>query len=394
MSEYLIPRKNNEKILFIVLDGAGDRPAPRTPLQAAKKPNLDALAARSACGLLHPMAPGIRPGSGVAHLSIFGYAPSDYPGRGVIEALGSGVALAPGDGAVRCNFAVKRNGVITDRRAGRIGDAEARTLAEMINAELGTKRLSFVHVKEHRCAIVLRGIGACNISDSDPEREGSAPQPIRALDGESKDAAKTVARFIGDAERLLQDSAANAILTRGSGAYKRIDGFAERYLLNAACVAGYPQYRGVGRYLGMKIIECSDDELGEKGIAERFDKAIAALHSSDFVYMHLKALDEFGEDGDWERKRKYIEIYDRHFAKLRGIGAFVVVTSDHSTPASLRSHSGDAVPIMISGRGVRCGGVKRFDEISCSSGTLGHIRGADVMPLLLDIADKVKKYKA
>lgn len=396
MSEYPIPRKNGEKILFIVLDGAGDRPTPRTPLQAAKKPNLDALAARSACGLLHPIAPGIRPGSGVAHLSIFGYAPSDYPGRGVIEALGSGVALAHGDGAVRCNFAVKRNGIITDRRAGRICDSDARALAKMINAELETERLSFVHVKEHRCAIVLRRIRACNISDSDPEREGGAPLPIRALDGESNGAARTVAKFIRDAERLLQEagSPANAVLTRGSGRYEKIPGFAERYLLNAACVAGYPQYRGVGKYLGMRIVECSEDEHGERSIAERFEKALRALGSSDFVYMHLKALDEFGEDGDWERKKRYIEIYDRHFAKLLGIDAFIVVTSDHSTPASLRSHSGDAVPIMISGRGVRCGGVRRFDEISCSNGTLGHICGADVMPLLMDIADKVKKYKA
>ena len=173
MAEFQIPdalaRDSNSKIVFLILDGLGDLPTGpegTSPLEAARSPNLDALCGRGVCGLLDPVLPGVTPGSGPAHLSLFGYDPVAVPvGRGVLSALGLNFPLRPGDIAVRMNFAsVDAEGNVTDRRAGRIDDETNRRLVNLLNSGGESVRLDDVDCfvrpeKEHRALVVFRGPG-------------------------------------------------------------------------------------------------------------------------------------------------------------------------------------------------------------------------------------------
>ncbi len=177
--------KNNTKILLIVLDGLGGLPIDgKTELDAADKPNLDALAAGSACGLHLPVGIGITPGSGPGHLSLFGYDPVEWQiGRGVLEALGLGVELKKTDIAIRINYATIENGIIEDRRAGRIPTDESRKVTERLHEKIqkiGDVGVIFSPGMEHRFAVVLRfpdllPPGSSAIKDTDPQKKGRHP---------------------------------------------------------------------------------------------------------------------------------------------------------------------------------------------------------------------------
>jgi 2,3-bisphosphoglycerate-independent phosphoglycerate mutase len=169
-------------------------PGGPTELEAAHTPNLDALAARSMCGLSTAVSPGITPGSGPGHLALFGYDPLQYEiGRGVLEALGIGFDLQPADVAARGNFCtVDANGLITDRRAGRIPTEEGARRVELLRSIRLPSVQTFVEpVKEYRFALVLRGEGlAGDIHDTDPQQTGVAPLPAVAYDPAAERTAK------------------------------------------------------------------------------------------------------------------------------------------------------------------------------------------------------------
>ena len=365
-----------------------------TALEAARTPNLDALAARGMCGLHVPIGPGITPGSGPAHLALFGYDPVAYQiGRGVLEALGVDFELLPQDLAARGNFCtVDADGNITDRRAGRIPtEVGAEACALLHQIELPGVELFVQPVKEYRFLLVLRGEGLVEgLTETDPQQVGVPPLPVEAERPEAEATAALVNRFVGQArQKLAGNEPANMILLRGFA--KRPDWplFPEVFGLRAGALAVYPMYRGVAKLVGMEGIPTGPE------IPDEFDALAAHWDEYDFFFVHIKKTDSAGEDGNFERKVAIIEEVDAHIPRLMALHPdVVVVTGDHSTPALLRSHSWHPVPVLLYSPHCRADSVQSFSERACVTGGLGQIPATDLMPLAMANALRLTKFGA
>lgn len=385
------------RILLFVLDGLGGlpvEPGGPTELEAADTPNLDALAAAGVTGLHVPVAPGVTPGSGPGHLGLFGYDPLHYRiGRGALEALGIGFDLRDGDLAARGNFCtVDDDGVITDRRAGRISTEKAKELCEELRAiELPDVELVVQAVKEHRFLLVLRGGDLEEgIEDTDPGRPGLPPGEARAERPGAERAAGLVREFVQGAAELLADHApANMITLRGFARRPDWPRFPDVFGLRSLAMAAYPMYRGVAKLVGMDALETGPE------LEALHDTLAGAWPQYDFAFAHFKDPDKAGEDGDFDAKVNALEAADAIVPRLLQLEPdVVIVTGDHSTPAVLRSHSWHPVPVLLWGKTCRPDAVARFAEADCRAGGLGQPRSVHLMPLALGHAGRLTKFGA
>ena len=395
--------EGTSKIVLLVLDGLGDLPDPahrgQTPLEAARTPNLDALARDSALGRLTPVAPGITPGSGPGHLGLFGYDPLTHlVGRGVLEALGAGIDLQHGDVAARANFCtLDASGVATDRRAGRIASDVCVRLVEKLRASTG--RIEDVEIvmqagKGHRFVAVLRGPGLGGaVSDADPHREGKPVPQSQALEAgaANEKTARVVNTLVARARDVLRgDAPANGILARGLSERPKFAGYRERFKLRAAAIAAYPMYRGVASLAGMDLFVPSGE-----GAAEAFAVAAEQWASHDYLFIHVKGTDMAGEDGDFDAKVRVIEAVDQALPRLRALGPDVLcVTGDHSTPVPMRGHSWHPVPVLVHSKVCFPDPHPRFHETTCRTGSLGDLASKDLIAVLLANAGRLDKYGA
>ncbi len=395
--EVVIPGKS--KIFLVVLDGLGGIQDPRfgkTELQAANTPNLDGLARESICGVLDPVMPGITPGSGPAHMALFGYDPLEHNiGRGVLSALGVDFALTDRDLAARANFAtVDAAGNVVDRRAGRISSELNRRLCAKLSEAVklpGNAELFIQTESEHRAVVVFRGDGLSDaISDTDPQRVGVPVLAPAALRPEAEQTSQIVRSFVTQAGQVLRDEhPANAILLRGFAVQRPFDSFEERFKLKAAAVARYPMYRGLARLIGMEVLPACEDIDGEIKLVEK------ELSRFDFFYFHVKKTDSYGEDGSFEGKVKTIEFVDERIPALVALSPdVIVVTADHSTPSMLKAHSWHPVPVLLRAKTCRVDDVNSFDEISCVKGGIGRMSTVHLMSLVLAHAGRLTKYGA
>lgn len=398
------------KIFMLVLDGIADRPIKelgnKTPLEYASKKNIDELSKMGINGVMDIISPGIRPGSDVAHLSILGYDPYKYyTGRGPLEALGVGIDIREGDIAFRTNFAtVDDNWIVLDRRAGRIENGYV--FDEVINSiRIEGVEIFYKTSLSHRGVLILRGKNLSEkVSDTDPHKTGVKVLECKPLEN-TEDSIKT-ARIINEFTKKVYEvlnnhpenikrendgkPKANILLIRGAGKLKRVIGFNERYKLRGACVAKTAIIKGIGRLLGMHV------EDSKESIKDRIRQSLKLLEKYDFVLLNIKEGDEAGHDGDYWRKVKLIEELDN---AMEPIFEFInenyfVLLSDHTTPCSVRDHTGDEVPIMIVGPEVRRDDVERFSERDCYKGYIGRIRALDLMNYLLNLINKMEKYGA
>lgn len=387
------------RIVLVVMDGLGGLPQPetgRTELEVAHTPNLDRLASRSALGLHVPVDHGIAPGSGPGHLALFGYDPVRYNiGRGVLSALGVGFPLEPGDIAVRLNLAtIDAEGNVTDRRAGRPPDEENRRLVAMLRegvAGVDGVEVFFESEKEHRAVLVLRGVGAsAAVSDTDPQRTGVPPKRVEATDPGAERTARVLQTVLDQAFAVLAaDPVANALLARGIDAFEQYPTFQERYRLNPLAIARYPMYSGVARLVGMRTIPPpASDADSVKVLAAEYTK-------HDFHFIHFKSMDSRGEDGDFHAKVAAIEAVDGLVPEIEALEPdVIVVTGDHSTPASFRAHSWHPVPILIASKWCRPAADAWFGERSCRQGELGIFPADRIMTLALAHAERLVKFGA
>ena len=393
-----LAKANDRRIVLLVMDGIGDcdNEGKGTALQIATTPNLDALASRSAMGLLVPVATGVTPGSGPGHLALFGYDPLIYKvGRGVLSALGIEFALTPRDVACRLNFCtLDAAGNVTDRRAGRIGDDENRRVLDKIRAKLqppeGVEVL-FETVAEHRALMVLRGDGLDDdVGETDPQATGVAPlSPARAPHDGSRTAG-LVEGLVGQVREILADEpAANMILARGFAMFPDWPTFGERYRLKPAAVAGYPMYRGVARLVGIPVV------AQPTAAADICAETAKAMQDHTFIFSHFKYTDKTGEDGDLAGKVERIEEMDAALpALLAAEPDVLLITGDHSTPPSLKAHSWHPVPVLMNAPSLRGGDGERFDEVACRAGQIGTIPAKEIIPLAMAHAGKLEKFGA
>jgi 2,3-bisphosphoglycerate-independent phosphoglycerate mutase len=389
------------KMAMIIMDGLGGlplEPGGKTELETAHTPNLDALAARSALGLTVPAGPGITLGSGPGHLAIFGYDPIRYEiGRGALEALGVDFDLRLEDVAARGNFCtVDATGVVTDRRAGRLPTEVSRELADLLlGIQIDGVEFFVETVKEHRFAFVMRGAGLDEaLTDTDPHQAGVPPQPVRALDRGSERAARLANRFIDRAHELLAAHtprpAANMILLRGFARLPKVPTYQELFGLRAAAIAVNGMYRGVGRLVGMTVLD-----LDGVTPADEFAALEQSWSDFDFFYLHVKKTDTAGENGDFSGKVRAIEEVDALLPRLTALDPDVIMVSgDHSSPAVLKSHSWHPVPTLLYGKYVRADGIAEFGERVCARGSLGVLPAKDVMPIALANAQRLAKFGA
>ena len=397
--------KNSTKIVFCVLDGIGGLPKDgKTELEAANTPNLDIIAKESSCGLHVPIARGITPGSGAAHLGLFGYDPLVYEiGRGVLEALGLGVDLGPNDLAIRGNFATVdyRNGspVVMDRRARRISTEENKRIIKIISEEIdeidGVKA-SFYPGMEYRFVLKLTfperiPEGGDEINDTDPQEVGLIPLIPKGANQVSSKVAGVIEKFIKQIARIIKnEERANYILLRGISVCPHLDSYEEVYGLKAGCIATYPMYGGVAKLVGMEVLG-----VGDNTIASEVETLRREINNYDFIYMHIKETDSHGEDGNFDDKAKVIEEFDGLVSGVMSLKPDVfVVTGDHSTPSVMMSHSWHPVPIMINSKYPRLSNITGFNETECNKGSLGIINSTEIMPLLLAHSGRLKKFRA
>lgn len=391
-----IPAKT--KIVMLILDGLGGlpmHPGGLTELETAKTPNLDKLASQSALGLTIPAAYGITPGSGPGHLGIFGYDPIEYEiGRGALEALGVDFDLRPNDIAARGNFCILDNdGVLIDRRAGRLATEEATKLANKLNSIKVDGVEFFVKpVKEHRFAFVIRGEGlGAGVSETDPLKNGVKPLQVKGSDPSSNRTSEIINKFISKAtETLKGEKFANGILLRGFDMLPVIPKYQDIFKLNPAAIAVNGMYKGVSRLVGMEVLQFQGTT-----IADEFAALEDNWQNFDFFYIHVKQTDTAGEDGDFDRKVKVIEEVDALIPRLTALNPDVIIISgDHSSPAALKFHSWHPVPTLLFSNYVRPDGINNFGERNCLKGSLGVLPAKDVMPIALANAFRLAKYGA
>lgn len=409
------------KCILLLLDGLGDRAFPefdhRTPLQAAHTPTLDAIARRGANGLYHASRPGEALPSENAHFAIFGYDLKDFPGRGALEALGAGIPLAATDIAFLAHLVEVREEdgqLILHRDIPDIGLSEAEELARDIGSfQTGDFSIEFSPTDGLFGLLILRGPGVIHVTDTNHMTEGRAlPEVEPWEDCPEPDQARQTARALKDylvwahtrleshpvnrRRRELGQGQVNFLVTQRPGRMQTVVPMQKRYGLRTLSIASGMVYWGLGRYLGLDVHKVNDSQDPGTDLAERLSLARDALADYDFIHVHTKAPDQAAHTKSPWRKLEVIEALDRGIAEgidrlLDDPDLLLIVTADHSTPSGgPLIHSGEPVPLVFCGEGVRRDEVRRFHEIAAATGALGPVRGRELIYLILNALDRAK----
>jgi 2,3-bisphosphoglycerate-independent phosphoglycerate mutase len=370
---------------------------------------------------MDPVRPGQAVGSDTGHMAILGYDPFEcYTGRGPFEAKGVGIDVQPGDLAFRCNFTAVEGNTVTDRRAGRISEETDKLAAAVNDAFRGGIDGIQVIFKEsvaHRAALVLRGEGLDpRVTDVDPHEAGAEvplcqPLPDAADDPAARRTADVVNQFVARVREVLEHHEvnerrraagllpANIVLPRGVGTAPHLRPFAEQHGLGGAMIVEVDLVRGLGEYLGMDVINVPGATGGMDTDEIAIVRAVVeAAADHGFILANIKAPDLGGHDGEPDQKMEAIAKVDRavgHLLKeLDWDKTVMMIAADHCTPCTAMDHTGDAIPIVFYGHGVRPDGVATYGERPCAAGSIHRIRGCDVMSILGNYAGTLPKFGA
>lgn len=396
-----LTQPGDSKIVLLVMDGLGGLPKEQggpTELEAASTPNLDRLAREGMLGLMHMVDIGISPGSGPGHLGLFGYDPVRYLiGRGVLEAVGIGLELTDRDVAARGNFCtVDNEGLITDRRAGRIPTEECARMVGLIeDITLAGVEVTVKPVRDYRFSLILRGNGLSDqVNETDPQKTGVKPFPVQPRDESSaaKRTADLANQWVDEVrKRIRGQHPANMVTLRGWSKEPGLPKFHDVFKLKAAALAVYPMYKGLASLVGMQLLHDLKD------LEDQLRTLKDEWTSYDFFFVHHKYTDSRGEDGDFEAKIAEIEKVDKIIPRILDLRPDVlVVTGDHSTPSVLKSHSWHPVPLLLWAPGVTRSNplVTGFGESQCLLGALGQFRAKHLMSIITAHALRQIKFGA
>ncbi len=408
------------RCIVILLDGLGDRSSPelnhKTPLQAARTPNLDALATLGANGLFHAERPGVSLPSENAHFSMFGYRAEEFPGRGLLEALGAGIETNPDEVYVLAHFINTEeadNTLYVKQHRPRVSADEARAFFHAVR-RYTTDDIRFVlrQTKGLDGILALSGRVSPLITDTDPIQVdcpmmSAAPWQSAAGELEAAMTAGALNSYLSWCYRTLVDQAGNrdrqkrnrvpvnAVVTQRAGQWKNVESFTNRWGLQGLSISSGMMFWGLAAFLGLETCKVRDSDEPGADLAGRLDQAFSLAGDYEFIHVHTKAPDIAAHSKDPRRKVEVIEALDRGLAaavdRAGDEKTVLIITSDHSTPSSgPLIHSGEPVPIMVTGPGMRRDQVRHFDEIHCAAGALGQVYGADFMPMVLNFLDRAK----
>jgi 2,3-bisphosphoglycerate-independent phosphoglycerate mutase len=387
-------------IVVILLDGLGDRAyealGGRTGNEAADTPNLDRFATSGSCGLLYAVGPGRAPSSEVAHWSMLGYRPDEFPGRAVFEALGRGQEVSAEHvfayAALRPAEWRDDGWWLTGRPDPERDAEEAERLVERCDGiEIDGLTFSLTHVWRGEAVLRIGGGADERVTDTDAFFRAWHPMlRPQALVPEAERTVRACEEWTREVMRRLDGERFNVITLKWFGRPRAVPSFLERHGVSGSFAADSAFLRGLGSALGLEPVDApeTDDAVGD--LRGRIDHVRERLDVGEtFVFVHQKTTDAAGHTKDPQVKRETIEQLDSALDALPTDRAIVCLTGDHATPASPDViHSGDPVPLLIAGPGVRTDSVERFGELDCAAGILGQLRGPDLMPVLLNAADR------
>ena len=418
-------KEENMKAILIIADGLGGRPTDqggKTCLETAHTPHLDELTVRGALGLVDPIAPGVRPGSDTAHLSLLGYDPHVvYTGRGVFECLGIGMTVNPGDICFRANFATvtpnEGEFIVKDRRAGRISSGQEE-LAKALNSISLEKSLSiefeFRPSTQHRGALLLRGDGLSRyVTENDPHKVDAEALDFKPMEGHDNEGSRRTAAALNELAKrsyeVLHDhpvnrqrerageKPANYILARGASGLPHLDPIAAVYGVSGAVIAGGALYCGIALACGMEVRDAPGATGGlDTDLRSKAKTALEALVDYDYVFIHVKGTDNAGHDQDAAGKTAFIERIDAELIGplMEGIDwkeTHLAITGDHTTPIDYGDHTAEPVPILFVGPNVRRDATSAFGEREAGRGGLARWSGK-VLPMLLNYNNWAPKF--
>ncbi|CAN5171969.1 2,3-bisphosphoglycerate-independent phosphoglycerate mutase [soil metagenome] len=387
-------------IVVFLLDGLADRAhdslGGRRGLEVARTPNFDALCAGGSCGVLYAIGPGRAPSSEVAHWSMLGYRPDEFPGRAVFEALGRGQQVSPDHvfayAALRPAERRKDGWWLTGRPDPDRDADEARRLVEACDGiEVGGLTFSLAHVWRGEAVLRLAGGADERVTDTDAffrdRHPMLRPQPLVPEAGRTARAAEEWTREV---MRRLDGERFNVITLKWWGRPRAVPTFEQRHGLSGTFAASSAFLRGLGEAVGLASRDEPETDDPAADLRGRVQLARERLDAGDtFVFCHVKSADAAGHTKDPRKKQQMIETLDAALTELPTNRAIVCLTGDHATPASSDViHSGDPVPFTVAGPGVRADRVREFGESTCADGSLGQLRGPDMMPVLLNAADR------
>jgi len=393
------------KHIIFLMDGAADEPIAelgnKTPLQAAKTPNIDSLAKKGRCGTLVTLPEGVPTSSDVANMSILGYDPFKYyTGRGPIELVSKGIKQADDEIAFRCNFITEKDGILMDYSAGHLSPEDSETLVEYFNKEIKNPKIRLIYGVSYRNLLVLKGkefSDKVNYSKPDDE-QGTEIKKIllKPASKEGEYTAKILNELILKSKSILEKhplnikngNKANMIWPWSSGKKPNFESFQKKFGIKGAIISAVDVINGLGICVGMDIMKVE----GATGYIDtnyegKVDAAIGALENHDFVYLHVEAPDEVSHMGDLKLKLKAIEYFDKRIVgnflkKYKGEIA-IAVLPDHPVPLKLRKHTRDPVPFLIYKPNGKPDNIQKFDEISCKKGSYGNLKGDEFVRELL-----------
>lgn len=396
------------KYIVIVCDGMSDRPLKelgnKTPLDVARKPNMDYIASHGNSGLLKTIYKDLPADSGVANLTVLGYDPHRYyPGRGPLEAMNMNIDLKESDVALRCNTITERDGILVDYSAGQISNEESREIMEYVNEELGNNFVRFYPGIAYRHVLVLK-------SKYSPHVECHPPHDIvggrisenlvRPLNPKAEETASLLNRLVSDSKEILEDHPVNAkrvkkgknpgnmIWPWGPGRRPKMPSFRRMFGAGGSIISAVDIIKGIGRVIGLEVINVP----GATGYLDtnyegKADAALKSIKEKDFVYIHIESTDEAGHEGNIKHKIKAIEDIDKRVIgrimdKVEG-DYTIGVLPDHATPISVRTHTDDPVPFSVySTKGKKKDFVRVYSERGAKKGHYGIKEGIEFMEIM------------